>query len=171
MTVLRAYSILPPQGFQALPSLEGHPLSLTFWESVTKSNLLTQVSSLRSHSSFRQAVIWPIHANVSSSFHGLPCLGFFIPVSSKQIPVTPGTVTMFPRPPQRWGVGGFPPTPTLSWTSSHGPILTGLTLCPRQSALSLLSLRTALQFLLSGARTAKSDGLRSKLLPCYFHIK
>lgn len=72
---------------------------------------------------------------------------------------------MFPHPPQRWGVGGFPPTPTLSWTSSHGPILTGLTLCPRQSTLSLLFLRTALQFLLSGARTTKPDGLWSNSCP------
>lgn len=84
-----AEGILPPQGLQALLSLEGHPLSLTFWESVTRSNLLTQVSSLRSLSSFRQVVIWPIHAKVPSSFHGLPCLGFFIPVSSREVPVPP----------------------------------------------------------------------------------
>lgn len=66
MTVVRAYSILTSGVQDPTVSLEGLPLSFTFWKTVSKTNSPTQVSSLRFLSSFRQAVIWPIHAKAPS---------------------------------------------------------------------------------------------------------
>jgi hypothetical protein len=71
LTVLRAYSVLLLQGFKTPLFHWKGTLSFTFWKSVSKTNPPTQVSSPRSLSSFRQAVIWPVHKAPSMVFPAL----------------------------------------------------------------------------------------------------